>query len=255
VTFGRDPGVQEVSRHSYQAMTPFTKIFARAATPKGGEAALEWVLATTAPQPPAETASTPDDPILAEATRRTFCTGFSSKVIDDKWPTFETGFGGFDPSECAFMLEEHFDRLLQDRGIVRNGATTKSVQINAQLLLELKAEHGSAARFFANRPDADYVGLLDVLKKHANHLDGDAVGRFLRPIGEPAFFTSPDMRAAVVREGTIDRAPTGKREVAIIQTAFNQWSVQSGRDLTAISRILAMTLDPSETVSSGRRSA
>jgi 3-methyladenine DNA glycosylase Tag len=235
-------------------MTPFAEILARTATRKGGKVALEQILATTAPRPPAEIASTLDDRILAEMTRRIFYAGFSSKVIDDKWPAFEAGFDGFDPSACAFMSEEHFDRLLQDRGIVRNGAKIKSVQINAQFLLELKAEHGSAAHFFANWPDTDYVGLLDVLKKRASHLGGDTASRFLRAIGKPAFITSPDMVAALVREGVIDRAPTGKRDLAIIQAAFNKWCVESGRDLTAISRILAMSVDASEATSSSHRS-
>ena len=185
-------------------------------------------------------------------TRRIFYAGFSSKVIDDKWPAFETGFDGFDPNACAFMSEEHFDRLLQDRGIVRNAAKIKSVQINAQFFLDLKTEHGTAARFFANWADADYVGLLDVLKKRASHLGGDAAGRFLRGIGKPAFITSPDMVAALIREGVIDRAPTGKRDLAIIQAAFNTWSAESGRDLTTISRILAMSVDSSERTPLGR---
>jgi 3-methyladenine DNA glycosylase Tag len=238
-----DPGVREVSSESYPTMTPFAEIFARAVTRKGGEAALERILATTAPRPPAEIASTPDDRILAEMTRRIFYAGFSSKVIDDKWPAFEAGFDGFDPNACAFMSEEHFDRLLQDRGIVRNAAKIKSVHINAQLLLDLKTEHESAAQFFANWADTDYVGLLDVLKKRASHLGGDAAGRFLRGIGKPAFITSPDMVAALIREGVIDRAPTGKRDLAIVQAAFNRWSSESGRDLTTISRILAMSVD------------
>jgi 3-methyladenine DNA glycosylase Tag len=253
-TFGRDPGVRKVSCQSYRAMTPFAEILARAVTRKGGKAALERILATAAPRPPAEIASIPDDRILAEMTRRIFYAGFSSKVIDDKWPAFEAGFDGFDPNACAFMSEKHFDRLLQDRGIVRNAAKIKSVQINAQFLLELKTEHGSAARFFANWSDSDYVGLLDVLKKRASHLGGDAAGRFLRAIGKPAFITSPDMVAALIRDGVIDRAPTGKRDLAIIQAAFNRWSSESGRDLTAISRILAMSVDSSETAASSHRS-
>ena len=254
MTFGRDLDVRKASNQSHQAMTPFAEILARAVARKGGEAALERILATTAPRPPAEIASTPDDRILAEMTRRIFYAGFSSKVIDDKWPAFEAGFDGFDPNACAFMSEEHFDRLLQDRGIVRNAAKIKSVQINAQFLLDLKAEHGSAARFFANWADTDYVGLLDVLKKRASHLGGDAAGRFLRVIGKPAFITSPDMEAALIREGVIDRPPTGKRDLAVVQDAFNRWSSESGRDLTAISRILAMSVDSSEMTSSGRHS-
>jgi 3-methyladenine DNA glycosylase Tag len=224
-------------------MTPFAEILALAAERKGGMPALEQILVATAPRTPAQIASTEDDRILAEMTRRIFYAGFSAKVIDDKWPAFEKGFDGFDPNACAFMSEEHFDRLMQDRGIVRNGAKIKSVQINGQFLLTLKAEHGSAARFFADWPDADYVGLLDVLKKRASHLGGDAAGRFLRAIGKPAFIATPDMVAALVREGVIERPPTGKRDLSTVQAAFNRWSEESGRDLTAISRILAMTVD------------
>ena len=252
--FGCDPDVREVTSQSYPAMTPFAEIFARAVKRKGGKAALERILAMTAPRPPAEIASTPDDRILAEMTRRIFYAGFSSKVVDDKWPAFESGFDGFDLNACAFMSEEHFDRLLQDRGIVRNAAKIKSVQINARFLLDRKTEHGGAARFFANWPDTDYVGLLDVLRKRASHFGGDAAGRFLRGIGKAAFITSPDMVAALIREGVIDRAPTGKRDLATIQAAFNRWSSESRRDLTTISRILAMSVDPSETPPSGHRS-
>jgi 3-methyladenine DNA glycosylase Tag len=224
-------------------MRRFTDIFALAAERKGSAAALEQILATTASRTPAEIAAIPDNRILAEMTRRIFYAGFSSKVIDDKWDAFEKGLDRFDPNACASMTEEHFDALMQDRGIVRNGAKIRSVQINAQFLLDLKAAHGSAARFFADWPDTDYVGLLDVLKKRANHLGGDAAGRFLRAIGKPAFIASPDMVAALIREGVLERPPGGKRDLAAIQAAFNQWSDESGRDLTAISRVLAMSID------------
>jgi len=224
-------------------MRQFAVILALAAKRKGGDAALEQMLATTASRSPSEIAAIPDDRILAEMTRRIFYAGFSWKVIDDKWPAFEKGFDGFDPNACAFMSEEHFDGLMQDRGIVRNGAKIRAVQINARFLLELKADHGSAARCIADWPDADYVGLLDVLKKRASHLGGDAAGRFLRAIGKPAFIATPDVVAALIREGVVDRAPSSKRDLAAVQAAFNQWAHESGRDLTAISRVLAMSID------------
>lgn len=224
-------------------MRTFAEIFAQAAARKGGAAALEQILAETPSRPPAEIAALPDHRILAEMTRRIFYAGFSWKVVDDKWPAFEAAFFGFDPNACAFMTEEQFDRLMQDRNIVRNGAKIKSVQLNAQFLLDCKASHGSAARFFADWPDRDYVGLLDVLKQRASHLGGDAAGRFLRAIGKPAFIATTDMAAALMREGVIDRPPTSKRDLAAVQAAFNQWSHESGRDLTAISRVLAMSID------------
>jgi 3-methyladenine DNA glycosylase Tag len=224
------------------AMRHFDEIFASAAERKGGPDALEKILAETPSAEPARIAAVTDDRVLAAMTRRIFYAGFSSKVIDNKWDAFEAAFHGFDPRPCAFMTEDHFSELMNNRGIVRNGAKIRSVQVNAQLLLDLAAEHGSAARFFAEWPDSDYVGLLDLLKKRASHLGGDAAMRFLRSLGKPAFVTSPDMVAALIREGVLARPPGGKRDLAAIQEAFNQWSTQSGRDLTAISRVLAMSI-------------
>ena len=38
------------------------------------------------------------------------------------------------------------------------------------------------------------------------------------------------------------RPPDGKRDLAAVQDAFNQWSAKSGRNLTEISRVLAMSV-------------
>jgi 3-methyladenine DNA glycosylase Tag len=140
------------------------------------------------------------------------------------------------------MTEERFDALMKNPGIVRNGAKIRSVQVNAQFVLDLASTHGSAARFFAEWPDADYVGLLDLLKKRGSYLGGETAMRFLRSIGKPAFVVTPDVVAALIREGVLDRAPGGKRDLVAIQHAFNQWSTQSGRNLTELSRILAMSV-------------
>jgi 3-methyladenine DNA glycosylase Tag len=224
-------------------MRDFGEIITLAAKRKGGLSAIEDALAVNPALDPAAVAATPDDRILAEMTRRIFNAGFSSKVIEAKWPAFETAFSGFDPHACAFMSDEHFNALMQDRGIVRNGAKIKAVQINAGLVLDLASAHGSAARFFADWPDSDYAGLLNVLKERGSHLSGDAAMRFLRAIGKPAFITTKDVVAALIREKVIRRAPGSKSDFAAIQLAFNAWSGQSGRNLTEISRILAMSID------------
>lgn len=226
-------------------MTPFADIYARAAARKGGPKALESILAETPSKTPTELAAIPDARILAMMTRRIFYAGFSWKVIDDKWPAFEAAFFGFDPGACALMSDEHFDAQLKNTAIVRNGAKIRSVQINAQLIQDLAREHGSAARFFADWPDADYVGLLEILKKRGSHLGGDSAMRFLRMLGKPAFVTSGDVVAALIADGVLAKAPGGKRDMALVQAAFNAWSAESGRDLTAISRTLAMSIDAS----------
>jgi 3-methyladenine DNA glycosylase Tag len=118
------------------------------------------------------------------------------------------------------------------------------VQANGRFLTDLAREHGSAARFFADWPDSDYVGLLEVLKTRANRLGGESGMRFLRDIGKPSFMTTRDVTAALIREGVLTRPPSGKRDLKAIQDAFNRWSEESGRDLTAISRVLALSIGP-----------
>lgn len=151
-------------------MRHLEEIIAIAANRKGGIDELEDILATSRSLAPAEIAAVPDDRILAAMTRLVFQAGFSWKVIDAKWNGFETAFDGFDPARCASMSEPRFDALLKDASIIRNGAKIRSVVVNARFILDLAAAHGSAARFFADWPDADYVGLLDVLKKRAVRL-------------------------------------------------------------------------------------
>ena len=221
-------------------MTSFSAIRARAEERKGGPATLARLL----PPPPSMAALTAlgDDRILAEMTRRVFSAGFVWSVIDAKWPGFEAAFWGFDPNRCAMMSDEDLDALLQDTRIVRNGQKVSTVAPNARFLLDLAREHGSPGRFFADWPDEDYAGLLEVLKARASRLGGESAMRFLRTMGKPSFITSRDVTAALIREGVLDKPPTGKRDLQKIQGAFNTWVGESGRDLTSISRTLALSI-------------
>ncbi|HZC16277.1 MAG TPA: DNA-3-methyladenine glycosylase I [Caulobacteraceae bacterium] len=223
-------------------MGHFDAIYAIAAARKGDDAALEALIAEHRPKTHAEIGATPDDRILALMTKRVFQAGFSWKVIENKWPGFETAFEGFDPRLCAAMSEETFDALLRDARIVRNAQKILSVQANARFLLDLAAEHGSAAAAIADWPDDDYAGLLEFLKTRASRLGGESAMRFLRDLGKPSFITSRDVTAALIREGVLTRPPSGKRDMQAVQAAFNGWAKESGRDLTAISRVLAMSV-------------
>jgi 3-methyladenine DNA glycosylase Tag len=223
-------------------MGSFKSIYAIAAKRKGGDAALEALIAEHAPKTRAEIAAIPDDRLLALMTKRVFQAGFSWKVIDNKWPGFEAAFEGFDPRLCAAVSEETFDALLKDARIVRNAQKILSVQANARLLLDLAAQSGSAARALADWPDDDYAGLLELLKTKASRLGGESAMRFLRDVGKPSFITSRDVTAALIREGVLTRPPSGKRDMQAVQAAFNGWAKESGRDLTAISRVLAMSV-------------
>jgi len=221
-------------------MRSFDEIFAIAADRKGGPDALEALLSK--PQTAEVLAAIPDDRWLAKLTQMVFSAGFNWKVIEAKWPGFEEAFKGFDVGRCAFMDDEWFDSLLTDTRIVRNGTKIKSVPENAAFLLELKKEHGSAAKVFADWSSEDYIGLLSMLKTRGSRLGGSTAQYFLRFMGKDSFVLSADVVARLVAEGVVDKTPTSKKALAATQTAFNEWAAQSGRSLTEISRVLAMSV-------------
>ena len=223
-------------------MQSFKEIYDRAADRKGGAAAMEVLIAEHKPKTRAELGAIPDDRWLSRMSQGVFQAGFSWKVIQNKWPGFEVAFDGFDPRICAAMSDDKFDELLKDKSIVRNAAKILAVRDNGIFLVDLAREHGSAAAFFADWPDSDFVGLLKVLKKRGSRLGGGAAMWVMRNMGKPSFVLSRDVVAALIGAGVVDKEPSGKREMQAVQGAFNAWAEESGRDLTAISRVLAMSV-------------
>lgn len=223
-------------------MRAFQEIYERAADRKGGPEALEALLAEHRSVAATELAKVGDDRWLAQMSRCVFQAGFNWKVIDSKWPGFEEAFHGFAPGLNAPMSEEEFDAHLRDTRIVRNARKILAVRDNARFLAELAAEHGAAGAFFAAWPDADFVGLLEVMKRRAARLSGETAMRLFRGMGKASFITSRDVTAALIEAGVIERPPTSRRDLQAVQDAFNAWSAQSGRDLTAVSRVLALSI-------------
>jgi len=220
-------------------MRSFDEIFAIAADRKGGAKALQAMLNT--PANPMELMQIPDHRWLSRLTQHVFSAGFNWKVIENKWPGFEAAFHGFDIGKCAMMNDDWFDELIQDTRIVRHGAKIQAVRDNAAFLQELAAEHGSAAKCFSTWPAEDYSGLLAMLKKRGTRLGGNTGSYALRFMGLDSFILSRDVVGRLIAEGVIDKQPTSKSAMASVQAAFNQWRAQSGRSLTEISRVLAMS--------------
>lgn len=225
-------------------MQSFDQIYDRAAERRGGAAALEAALAEYPSKSAAELAAIPDDRWLAEMTRGVFRAGFNWRVIDNKWTGFEAAFHGFDPPLNAAMSEEEFDAHLKDTRIIRNAQKVASVRANGQFFVDLAREHGSAAKFFAEWPDSDFVGLLELMKKRAARCHGETAMRFFRTMGKPAFMTTRDVAAALVEAGVVEKPPSSRKDFQAVQDAFNGWSEATGRSLTALSRVLAMSTGP-----------
>lgn len=220
-------------------MRTFDEIFDISAERKGGAPALEGMLQK--PLTPQKLAGIPDDRWLATMTKCVFQAGFNWKVIDAKWDGFEAAFNGFDVGRCAFMDDGTFDSLIADKRIVRNGPKIATVRDNAAFLLELR-EDGGAGQVLGGWPSEDYVGLLEMLKSRGARLGGMTGQYAMRFSGRDAFILSRDVTARLIAEGVIDKPATSKGAMQAVQAAFNTWMDQSGRSLTEISRVLAMSL-------------
>ena len=221
-------------------MKAFSKLYEQAASRKGGKQAVESMIPK--PRSAAALARTPDDRWLSGMAKAVFRAGFNWSVVDNKWPDIEMAFDGFDPHHVAFLSDDDLDALLKDERIIRHWRKLKAIRTNAQYVVDLAAEHGSAAKYFANYPSTEYIGLLDDIKKRAAFLGGTTGQYFLRELGKDSFILSRDVVAALTREKIFEGSPTSKSSLAAIQNAFNEWVEDGGGSLTRVSRVLAFTV-------------
>lgn len=222
-------------------MPGFAAIRKRAEARKGGRAALAALLPAVPDS--GSQAALADDRVLAEMTKRVFCSGFVWRVIDQKWPGFEAVFLGFEVGRLCFEPDEFWEVAARDARIVRHAAKVMSVRGNARFVADIAAEHGSFGRFLAAWPAEDQVGLLEALGKRGSRLGGMTGQYLLRFLGRDSWITSRDM-VACLRDAGVDvgAQPTGKRELGRVQDQMNAWAAKTGLSLTQLSRICAMSV-------------
>lgn len=185
----------------------------------------------------------PDDRYLSLMALRIFRAGLKHSLVDAKWPAFEEAFFRFDPDKVVLMSGEHIERLMQDKRLIRHLGKLRSVPRNAQLLLDLRQEHGGAGVMIADWPVTDIVALWRLLSRRGSQLGGLSAPRYLRMLGKDTFVPTNDVVAALAAQNIVDRVPTSQRDLAAVQDAFNLWHEQSGRPLCQLSVMLASTVN------------
>lgn len=226
-------------------MQKFDTIFQRAANRHGGEEAFREKLASHYYGVNASALTEPksDDRWLSEFSKRIFQAGFNWSVVENKWDGFEKAFWNFDPGKCSQIDMDDMERLTADKAIVRNPVKIKTVARNAEMILGMAAQAGSADAFIRNWPSGDYFGLLTYLQKQGSHLGANTASYALRFSGIPSIILSNDVTAALIHAGVIDKAVTSKSAKKAIQNAFDIWRDESGQDLSYVSRVLAHSID------------
>ena len=102
---------------------------------------------------------------LEVMTKAVFQSGMSWKVVNTKWPGFQSGFQGFDVAAVAAMDESAIDTLAADPAIIRNRRKIVATVHNAQKLIELEEEHGGDIRNYLRSHDDLEATIKDVRKQ------------------------------------------------------------------------------------------
>lgn len=218
----------------------FAAILQRAQARKGGPPALAALLSS--PLTAAELAALPDNFLLAELTKKVFQSGFVWRVVRQKWPGFCEVFFDFDIEKMLLLNDEMLEQKAQDPRIIRNLSKVFTIRDNALMIYNLQREHGSFARFIANWPSTDIIGLWAYLKKHGARLGGNTGPYALRAIGKDTFLLTQDVEAYLKAYGVFDGGINSKRSLQQIQQQFNQWQAESGLSLQQISQIVSYSV-------------
>ncbi len=217
----------------------FQSIYRRACERKGGERALEAML--QAPLSKAEVEAIPDDRFLAAMTKQVFKSGFVWRVIEQKWPDFETVFFGFNTDKVLLMPDEMLEQKASDKRIVRNYKKVMTVRDNAMMIKDVTMEHGSFGKFVASFGKENITELWAFLKKRGARLGGSTGPYMLRALGIDTFLFSRDVEDYLRKHDIVDGGLTSKKSLTAANAAFAQWHKESGRSLQEISAIVAFS--------------
>jgi 3-methyladenine DNA glycosylase Tag len=220
--------------------TPFTTILDAART-RHGAAALDARL----PQPKSATelSAAQDARYLSQMSLRVFRAGLKHSVVDAKWPAFEEVFAGFDPRRVRAMSDEELEKLLGDARLIRHWGKLKSIRDNAAAMLAIGDEFGSFGAWIGTWPGSNIVGLWEALADRFSQMGGNSGPMLLRMVGKDTFILSPSVVAGLKRWAGMPKPPKNRADRAQAQACFNAWAAETGRPLSQLSLILAMSVD------------
>ena len=119
---------------------------------------------------------------LEVMTKAVFQSGMSWKVVNSKWPGFQSGFQGFDVAAVAAMDESAIDTLAVDTRIIRNRRKIVATVHNAQRLIELDEEYDGIRNYI--RSHDDFYAVLKDVRKQFKYMGDTGTYYWLYVLGE-----------------------------------------------------------------------
>ncbi|HLD92588.1 MAG TPA: DNA-3-methyladenine glycosylase I [Anaerolineales bacterium] len=131
---------------------------------------------------PAQIKATSLNDYLEIMSKAVFQSGISWKVVENKWPGIREAFDNFDVQQVADYDERDFQRLSQDRRVIRNYRKLVAIAHNARKILELNEEHGSFQKYI--RSHGNFENTIKALQSEFKFLGPFGTYYFLYIVGE-----------------------------------------------------------------------
>ncbi|UCE95991.1 MAG: DNA-3-methyladenine glycosylase I [Candidatus Bathyarchaeota archaeon] len=126
-----------------------------------------------------------DSGYFENMTRIIFQGGLNWRMIDKKWPNFKEAFNDFSIDSVANFEEADVERLMNNKGIVRNRAKIVATISNAKEFQAIIREYGSFQTFLRSLDKSDnYSHAVEELSKKFSRLGPSSAGIFLYSVGE-----------------------------------------------------------------------
>jgi 3-methyladenine DNA glycosylase Tag len=223
-----------------QDLESFQHIYQRACERKGGPQALLAII--DKPLANHKLSQIGDDRFLAEFSKKVFQSGFVWRVVRNKWPDFERVFFDFNIEKILLIPDEMLEQKATDPSIIRNYTKVKTIRDNAVMIDAVAREHGSFAKFVADWPREDIIGLWAYLKKHGARLGGNTGPYGLRAMGKDTFLLTRDVVGYFTKRNIISGSHQSKRSLSAIQHSFNELQQQSGLSLQELSMVISKSV-------------
>lgn len=84
-----------------------------------------------------------DDEFLEQLSFIRFVSGFRYSLVEERWPLIRKAFHNFSVKKLSIATDADVERVMGEKGVIRNRGKICDVIRNAKLCAEIAKEHGS----------------------------------------------------------------------------------------------------------------
>lgn len=126
-----------------------------------------------------------DNEYFENLCRILFQTGLNWAVVEKKWPTIKSAFCSFDVNRIAAFNHSDVQRLLNDKGIIRNPYKLHAIIENAKQFQQIRRRHGSFQAYLDSFDKTDnYAQIVKALSDRFERIGPTTAALFLYSVGE-----------------------------------------------------------------------